>query len=146
MPYPFQYAVATHVFQEVLEEVRVQAGLVTTNQAYTVLQGVLRAFRRRVGVQESLRFADLLPAAVRALYVYAWDIGEERRSFDDDPADLAAEVRSLRSFHNFAPESAVDDVGRALRKFVDEQKLERLLEQLPPEAARFWGRDPSPQA
>lgn len=141
MPYPFQYAAATRTFHDVLEEVRVQTGLVTTNQAYTVLQGVLHAFRRRVGVQESLWFADLLPVGVRALYVHEWDIDEDRRPFGD-PLELAAEVRALRSPHNWAPETCVPDVARALRRFVDEQALDDLLRRLPTGAATFWAAHP----
>lgn len=64
MPYPFAYGVATQTFLDVLEAVREETALSTTNQAFTVLEGVLRVFRRRIGVQESLRFADTLPVAL----------------------------------------------------------------------------------
>lgn len=137
MPYPLEYAVATQTWQKVLDAVKDEADLSTSNQAFTVLEGVLRTFRRRLDVQDSLRFADALPAPVRALYVHDWDIGEERRPFGP-PLELATEVRSLRREHNFAPDTAVPDVARALRRFVHSSRFEELLTSLPEGAREFW--------
>ncbi|GAB2465044.1 DUF2267 domain-containing protein [Jatrophihabitans fulvus] len=145
MPYPFAYAEASQVFQDVLVDVRRETAVVTKNQAYTVLQGVLLVFRRRVDPQTSLRVADLLPVTVRALYASDWDLDEPRRSFAD-PLELAREVRSLRSRHNAAPDTCVADVVRALRRHVDLAKLDALLDSLPAEAAGFWRPDAGPDA
>ncbi len=137
MPYPFAYSIATQTFLDVLEAVREEAALSTTNQAFTVLEGVLRVFRRRIGVQESLRFADTLPVALRALYVHDWDIEQEQRPFED-PIHLADEVRSLRRRHNSAPDSAIPDVARAVRRFVVASEFDGVLSSLPPGAIQFW--------
>lgn len=110
MPYPHEYAIATQAWQKVLDAVQDETDLATSNQAFTVLEGVLKAFRRRLDVQDSLRFADVLPVPVRALFVHNWDIKEERMPFLP-PLKLADEVRSLRRTHNFAPETAVPDVA-----------------------------------
>jgi uncharacterized protein (DUF2267 family) len=137
VPFPFAYGVARQTFLDVLEAVREEAALSTTNQAFTVLEGVLRVFRRRIDVQDSLRFADTLPVALRALYVHDWDIAAERRPFDD-PLHLAHEVRSLRRRHNSAPDSAVSDVARAVRPFVVTPDFDDLLGSLPAGARQFW--------
>lgn len=137
MPYPFAYSVATQTFLQVLDAVCEESDLSTSNQAFTVLEGVLRTFRRRINVQDSLRFADLLPVALRALYVHDWNIDEEPTAFAS-PIELADEVRALRSRHNFAPDSAISDVARAVRKFVNLSEFDNLLESLPSGAAEFW--------
>jgi uncharacterized protein (DUF2267 family) len=52
------------------------AGLTTTNQAYTMVQGVLQVFRRRLEVNEAIRFLSVLPVGVRALFVADWDVNQ----------------------------------------------------------------------
>ncbi len=137
MPYPLEYAMATQTWQKVLDAVRDETDLATSNQAFTVLEGVLRAFRRRLDVQDSLRFADALPVPVRALFVHDWDIEEECMPFLP-PLQLADEVRSLRRDHNFAPDTAVPDVARALRRFVHPFHFDELIASLPQGAEEFW--------
>lgn len=137
MPYPYEYAVATQTWLDVLDAVRDETDLTTRNQAFTVMEGVLRAFRRRLDVQDSLRFADLLPVAVRALYVHDWNLTLERLPFQP-PLDLADEVRSLRPEHNFAGPTAVPDVARALRRFVHPIRFDAVLATLPAGAVDFW--------
>lgn len=142
MPFPFGYNVATQVFVDVLRAVREETGLATQYQSFTVLEGVLRTFRRRVPVQDSLRFADLLPVPVRALYVHDWDVGPPPVPFGA-PATWADEVRALRPRHNSAPDSAVPDVARAMRRFVVAADLDRLLATLPEGAVTFWSGTPA---
>ena len=137
VPYPFQYAVASQVFQDVLAEVREQTGVATKYQAYTVLEAVFLTFRRRVTVQQSLSFADLLPAVLRAMYVFHWDLSLEPPE-RADRGELAREVKSLRSNHNAATESSIDDVARAIRRFVDQEALNEFLATLPSAAEQYW--------
>ncbi len=137
MPYPYEYAVATQTWLDVLDAVKDETDLSTRNQAFTVMEGVLRAFRRRLEVQESLRFADELPVAVRALYVHDWDLSLERLPFRP-PLELAPEVRSLRPEHNFAGPTSVPDVARALRRFVHPHRFHAVLATLPAGAVDFW--------
>jgi uncharacterized protein (DUF2267 family) len=137
VPYPYEYAVATQTWLDVLDAVKDETDLSTRNQAFTVLEGVLRAFRRRLDVQDALRFADELPAAVRALFVHDWDLSLPRLPFRA-PLDVAQEVRSLRPEHNFSGPTSVPDVARALRRFVHQGRFDALLATLPQGAVDFW--------
>jgi uncharacterized protein (DUF2267 family) len=51
---------------------------------------------------------------------------------------MTKEVQALRAEHNFAPETAIRDVARALRRHVDEVAFERVLAGFPEGAAEFW--------
>ena len=56
MPVPAEYQRATDDFYKLLTDARDSAGLTTTNQAYTMVQGVLQVFRRRLELNEAIRF------------------------------------------------------------------------------------------
>jgi uncharacterized protein (DUF2267 family) len=47
-------------------------------------------------------------------------------------------VQSLRADHNFAPDTAIQAVAVALRKNIDEAKLDSMLSHLSPAARDFW--------
>ena len=137
MPVPAQYQRATDDFFAFLIDAKDEAGLTTTNQAYTMAQGVLQTFRRRLSLPDAVRFAGVLPAVVRALFVADWDPAEPQRPFADRVA-MTAEVRALRPDHNFSPDTAIRDVAAALRKHVDEAIFDRMLATLPAGAVDFW--------
>ena len=137
MPVPSEYARASDHFYRLLVDARDAAGLGSTHQAYTMVQGVLQAFRRRLDVDDAVRFAAVLPPLVRALFVADWDVDEPRRPFGSR-AEMTDEARSLRAAHNFAPDTAIEDVSRALRNYVDEKAFERTLARLPDGAVEFW--------
>ena len=137
MPVPSEYQRATDDFYKLLTDARDVAGLTTTNQAYTMVQGVLQVFRRRLEVNEAIRFLSVLPVGARALFVAVWDVEEPKRPFEDR-AVMTKEVQSLRPEHNFVPESAIRDVATALRRNLDEAGFERVLGTLPIGAAQFW--------
>jgi uncharacterized protein (DUF2267 family) len=137
MTVPSEYQRATADFNQLLTDVRDAAGLTTTNQAYTMVQGVLQAFRRRLEVNESIRFLCVLPVGVRALFVIDWDVDEPKRPFEDR-AVMTKEVQALRAEHNFAPETAIRDVATALRRNLDEATFDRVLATLPQGARQFW--------
>jgi uncharacterized protein (DUF2267 family) len=137
MPVPAEYQRATDHFYEFLQDVRDHAGFTTTHPAYTTTQAVFQTFRRRLDLADAIRFAGVLPAGLRALFVADWDPDETRREFEDREA-MTKEVRALRPNHNFSPDTAIRDVAHALRKHVDERALDRVLAQLPPAAAEFW--------
>jgi uncharacterized protein (DUF2267 family) len=137
MPVPAQYQRATDDFYAFLVDARDQASLQTTNQSYTMVQGVLQTFRRRLSLADAVRFAGVLPAVVRAVFVSDWDPDEPQRPFADR-VTLAAEVRALRPNHNFSPDTAIHDVAVALRKHVDVATFDRMLAALPEGAADFW--------
>jgi uncharacterized protein (DUF2267 family) len=119
---------------------RDKADVETTHRSYTMCQGVFQVFRRRLTVEDAIRFSNVLPAGIRALFVAEWeDVHKQpQRSFEDSRDELTNEVRNLRPTHNFAPETAISDVAFALRQFVNEEKFDSVLERLPPEAKEFW--------
>ena len=137
MPVPSEYQRATDEFYKLLMDARDAAGLTTTNQAYTMVQGVFQAFRRRLQLEQAIQFLSILPVGARALFVADWDVDEPKRPFEDR-AVMTKEVQSLRSEHNFAPETAIHDVACALRRNVDETAFERALSMLPDGASEFW--------
>lgn len=137
MPVPPEYQRATDDFYAFLLDARDTAGLVTTHQTYTMVQGVLQAFRRRLEISDAIRFADVLPPVLRAIFVADWDPEEPKRPFDD-LVTMTKEVQALRAEHNFAPDSAIPDVASALRRHVDVRKFDRVLARLPDGAAKFW--------
>jgi uncharacterized protein (DUF2267 family) len=137
MPVPQEYKRASQDFEKFLVDARDIAGLATTHQTYTMVQGVLQAFRRRLDVREALLFADVLPPALRALFVADWDIDATRLPFADR-ATMTREVQALRPDHNLAPDSSIGDVATALRRNIDVAALERVLATLPAGAVDFW--------
>lgn len=137
MTIPVEYQRATDHFHDFLADARDAAGLETVNQSYTMAQGVLRVFRRRLEIGDAIRFANVLPAGIRALFVADWDPGEERGRFEDTAA-MTEEVQGLRPLHNYAPEDSIAAVARALRKHADNDALDRVLATLPEGAREFW--------
>lgn len=73
MTVPAEYQRARDHLYAFLEDARDTAGLGSTHQAYTMVQGVLQAFRRRLDVRDGIRFAGVLPLGLRALFVADWD-------------------------------------------------------------------------
>ena len=140
MTVPPEYKRASEEFEKFLVDARDFALLQTTNQSYTMAEGVLRAFRRRLDVKQALLFADVLPPGLRALFVADWNPDEPWRPFADR-ATMTREVQGLRPDHNVSPDSAISDIAQALRKNVDEAALDRVLAHLPEGAAAFWRLD-----
>lgn len=140
MPVPLEYQHASMDFEKFLVDARDISGLATTNQTYTMVQGVLQAFRRRLDTRDAVLFANVLPPVLRAVFVADWDTDEQRRPFEDR-AIMTREVQALRPDHNFAPHSSIRDVATALRKNIDGTALDRILAMLPPGAADFWRAD-----
>lgn len=140
MPVPVEYKRASMDFEQFMLDARDISGLATTHQTYTMVQGVFQAFRRRLDVKESIRFANVLPPVLRALFVADWDLDEPRRPFADR-ATMTREVQALRPDHNFAPDSSIGSVAAALRRNIDQVALDRVLTGLPPGALAFWQVD-----
>jgi uncharacterized protein (DUF2267 family) len=134
---PSEYQRATDDFYKFLEDARDAAGFTTTNQAYTMAQGVLRVFRRRLEVSDAIRVLSVLPVGLRALFVMDWDISEPKRLFEDH-SHMTKEAQSLRPLHNFSPESAIRDVASALRRNIDQAALDRVLKTISEGAVQFW--------
>jgi len=137
MTIPFEYQHASLAFEQFMLDARDISGLNTTNMAWNMVVGVLHTFRRRLPVQDALRFADVLPPVLRAIFVADWDTSEPPRAFDDRVA-MTREVQALRAAHNFSPDTAIRDVAQALRRHVDGAALERVLATLPAGARDYW--------
>lgn len=137
MTVPKDYRHASEDFLRFLEAVKSASGLWSTHVAFTMAQGVFQVFRRRLTTAEAIHFANELPAALRALFVAEWDINEPRATFDAMQA-MNQEVKALRPHHNFATDTAIEDVAQALRTVCGEQALSALLSGLPEDARRFW--------
>ena len=137
MTVPQEYDFAAQEFSAFMKDAREAAGLSSNHQTYTMVQGVLQAFRRRLDVREAIRFAAVLPPILRALFVADWDVDEPRQPFGDRAA-MTAEVQNLRGDHNVAPDTSIADVARALRRHVDPARFAQVLATLPPGATDFW--------
>jgi len=137
MPVPAEYERASDQFYKYLMDARDAAGLSSTHTAYTMTQGVMQAFRRRLSFNQAIAFANLLPICLRALFVSDWNTDEPIKSFQDRVA-MTKEVQALRSEHNFSPETAIRDVAQALRRHIDEAAFDRLLAGFPDGAVEFW--------
>jgi len=139
VPVPPEYQRASRDFEKFLLDAREASGLVTTNQVYTMVQAVFLTFRCRLPLAEAIRFANVLPPVLRAIFVADWDTSEPQRPFEDG-ATMTREVQSLRPDHNFnfSPDTAIRDVAVALRKNVDQTEFDNMLAGLTAEARDFW--------
>ncbi|WP_067217077.1 DUF2267 domain-containing protein [Stappia indica] len=137
MTLPSDYQNAAADFDRLLEIARDTAGLSTRNQTYTMVQGVFLVFRQRLELADAIRFAQVLPAVARALFIADWDVEAPVRPFADRET-MTREVQALRRHHNFAPDTSIADVARAVRACCDEAALDRVLATLSPQARAFW--------
>ena len=137
MPMPQEYFAASRDFDAFMNDAKAALGLQSHHQTYTAVQGVMAVFRRRPSVSDALRFANMLPQVLRAIFVSDWDPAEPQRAFGPRDA-MEAEVRDLRRHHNFAPDAAIATVAGALRRHVDTARFERILSTLPEEARAYW--------
>ena len=137
MPMPPEYRFATRDYDAFIETLRDRLSTHSRNVAYTTTQAVLITFRRRLTVAQGLAFAEVLPAVLRAIFVSGWDVSDPPAPFASR-ADLTAEVLAVRQAHNFAPDSAIEDVAWALRRHVDARAFDRVLEELPDGARAYW--------
>ena len=144
MPMPWTYRQATREWQVFLADAREAMGLSSDNATYTAVQGVLRAFRRRLTPQQAVDFAQVLPGTLRALFVADWHLSDPVPP--GTRADWTVEAMALRPRHNLTPAHCVAATALALRKSVLRADLESVLATLPPFAAEFWstpGIDPA---
>lgn len=137
MTWPIEYKNACNVLERFMVAARDAAGLQTTNMAWTMVEGVLLTFRRRLTADQVMRFAAVLPPLIRALFLERW-MPDDRPVPFESPERLAAEVQSLRAAHNFAPPDAIRAVAQALRANVDEAELDQTLASLPLPAQAYW--------
>lgn len=139
MTVPSEYRRASAQFDDFLAAVAEEAGLTTSHQAYTTVQGVLVTFRRRLTLGQGMLFAQVLPPMLRALFVVDWDPHVQ----PSPVLDLSAwrrEVQELRLNHNIAPASAIENVATVLWRSVDPSLFAACLERLPAFAREYWAQ------
>ena len=144
MPMPWTYRHASREWRAFLDDVKEVTGLSSDNMAYTAVDGVLQVFRARLTADEGLRFASVLPAVPRAIFVSGWVPQDPPAAFASR-GELVREAQALRPDHNLTPDNAIEAVARALRRSVRHADLDRVLASLPPGAEAFWtieGADP----
>ena len=134
---PPEYQQAKIDFYNFLVDARDGSLFQDSQPAYTMAQGVLQAFRRRLDLKDAIRFANVLPVGLRALFVSDWDPDEPRRPFGDRET-MTREVQNLRPVHNYSPDDSIQIVAGALRRNVDREAFDRVLATLPEGAVEFW--------
>ena len=137
MPYPSEYQRSSDHFAKFLSDTKDESGLGSIHQAYTMIQGVFQVFRRRLKINESIMFTSALNVGMRALYIADWDPEDKIIPFNSIE-DMNKEVKLLRPDHNFSTDNAINEVAKALRKNVDEELFDKILQKLPVEAKNFW--------
>lgn len=140
MPMPQEYFAASRDFDAFMADAKEALGHTSHHQTYTTVQAVLTVFRRRLSIGDALRFADVLPPVLRAIFESGWDAGDEQKPFGPRE-DMEAEVKAFREHHNFAPPNAIATVAAVLRKHVDIRNFERILATLPDEAGAYWNSE-----
>jgi len=134
---PLEYRQASVDFDAFMQDLVATSMLQTSHQAYTMLQAVLQAFRHRLTVPQAIAFANVLPPVLRAIFVSDWDAEAPIKRFVSRD-ELMKEIRAFRHDHNLSTETAIEDVTSTIRRHVDPEAFERVLNILPPDARHFW--------
>lgn len=137
MTVPQEYVHASRDFDRFMEDFMEISTLETHHRAYAVVRAVLHVFRDHLAVADGLRFAEVLPPVLRAIFIENWRPADQPPPFPDW-RDLIAEVKANRRDHNLAGESSIRDVAQALRRNIAMGDFKRVLATLPPEAQRYW--------
>jgi Uncharacterized conserved protein len=140
MPMPWTYRHASREWSAFLDDVKDATGLTSDNMAYTTVDGVLQAFRARLTAEQRLRFASVLPAVPRAIFVAGWVPRDPPLPFGTRET-MTADAKAVRPHHNLTTDNAIEATARALWRSVDHAELTRVLETLPEGAAAFWSVD-----
>ena len=137
MTVPQEYEHASRDFDRFMQEFMDISMLETHHRAYAVVRAVLHVFHDHLTIQQALRFSDILPTVLRAIFVEDWQPQDDPPAFPDRIV-LIAEVRANRRDHNLASETSIRDVAQALRRNISQGDFRRVLDTLPPEAQRYW--------
>ena len=140
MPMPWTYRHASKEWRAFLDDVKERMSLDSDNMAYTAVDAVLQVFRQRLTAQQGLAFASVLPTVLRAIFVKDWDVSKPPVPFTARPA-LIAEAKQVRPHHNLTPDNAIEATAWAIRRCTNTRDFDRVLRQLPEEAAAFWHVD-----
>ncbi|MGS4947794.1 DUF2267 domain-containing protein [Meridianimarinicoccus sp. RP-17] len=145
MPMPWTYRHACREFRAFLDDAKERMNLESDNMTYTAVDAVFQVFRKRLTAQQGLDFASVLPSVPRAIFVKDWSISDPPEPFADR-AEMTREAQQVRVNHNLTPDNAIEATAWALRRSLDQRDLDRVLEQIGPEALAFWHVDVSDPA
>jgi len=137
MTVPQEYVHASRDFDRFMDDFMQIAMLETHHRSYAILRAVLHVFRDHLTVDDALRFAEILPVVLRAIFVENWYPVAKPAPFPDR-ATLAQEVKAVRRDHNLASETSISEVAAALRRNVNHTDLDRVLATLPAGAVEYW--------
>lgn len=142
MPLPRTYAHASKDWRAFLDDAKDRLGLESDNMAFTAVDAVLQVFRRRVTVRQGIAFANVLPAVLRAIFVFRWDVAALPAPFAPR-AEMVTEAKAVRRDHNLTPDHCIEAVAWALRRHLHQGDLDQVLADLGPQAQAFWHVDVS---
>ncbi|MEO1952329.1 MAG: DUF2267 domain-containing protein [Thioclava sp.] len=137
MPMPWTYRHAQKEFTSFLADARDRMGLDSDNMSYTAVEGVFVTFRARLRPVEAIAFADCLPAVLRAIFLYHWDVMATPRPFGSR-TEMTREAQALRPHHNLTPDNAIEAAAFALWRHVNHRDFEATLARIGPDAEAFW--------
>lgn len=141
MPMPFTYRHATDEWRRYLAAMRARTLIDSDNTIYTATEALFRAFRSRVPADRTLAFGDELPAVMRAILVWRWDITAPLLPWAPRQ-DIEAEIRGFRQAHNVSPPGILDDLVWGIRREVRAIDFDRVLATMAPEARALWAPVP----
>ena len=137
MTVPQEYVHASRDFDRFMDDFLEISMVETRHRAYAIVRAVLHVFRDHLSVTDALKFAEFLPAVLRAIFVENWQPTATPPPFPDRQT-LVREVKANRKDHNLASEDSIAEVAAALRRNVDTADLDRILATLPPGAVAYW--------
>ena len=141
MPMPYTYRHASAEFRLFLATAGAAMALGSDNSTFTAAEAVFLCFRRRLTPDQALRFADILPAVLRAIFLARWHPAPPRPW--GSRQDQIAECKALRPHHNLTPDTCIDAVAEALTTQVPAADLAAVLADIGPEAQAFWAVPPA---
>ena len=136
MTVPQEYVHASRDFDKFMADFMEISMIETHHRAHAIVRAVLHVFRDHLAVGDALRFAETLPAVLRAVFVENWHPAEPVPF--PDRAVLAAEVKANRRDHNLASDDSIAEVAAALRRNIDNAALDGVLAGLPAAARDYW--------
>lgn len=134
---PWTYRHSEREFKAFLQDARKRMDLQSDNNTYTAVDGVLRAFRARLTPQQTIDFAQILPATLRAMLIQDWDTTQPPTPWGNR-AEQTKDAQTLRLHHNLTPDTVIEATAWALRRHVRQMDLDRILAKIGPEAQAFW--------
>jgi uncharacterized protein (DUF2267 family) len=137
MPKPNSYQRPGQHFTAFLSDAQEALDLPTSNATYTTVEAVFTVFRRRLTLEQTVSFAQVLPPILCALFLKTHNVDAKPLSFAP-MADLEKEIRQFRGNHNFSPENSIPIVSTVLWRHADGRELRRVLKKLPEGAKNYW--------